>query len=80
LSRRSRRFDAACVRVAVRHPHAVKVHTRGRMMSAFYEDPTLFADDQFHASDKGHAVFAEEAATAFDAAYRIAQGRRSSAA
>jgi lysophospholipase L1-like esterase len=80
LSRRSRRFDAACVRVAVSHPHAVKVHTRGRMMSAFYEDPTLFGDDQFHASDKGHAVFAEEAATAFDAAYRIAQGRRSSAA
>jgi lysophospholipase L1-like esterase len=76
LSRRSRRFDAACVRVSVAHPHTVKVHTRGRMVSAFYDDPALFAGDQFHASEKGHAVFAQEAAAAFDAAYRIAQRRR----
>lgn len=76
LSHRSRRFDAACVRVAVAHPHAVKVHTRGRMVSAFFDDPALFAGDQFHASERGHAVFAEVAAPAFDAAYRIAQRRR----
>lgn len=76
LRRRSRLFDAACVRVAGRHRHTVKVHTRGRMVSAFYEDPALFGGDQFHASAKGHAVFAEEAAAAFDAAYRIAEARR----
>jgi len=75
LRRRSRRFDAACVQVAVAHPRAVKVHTRGRMVSAFYEDQSLFAGDQFHASEKGHAVFAEEAAPAFEAAYRIARRR-----
>ncbi len=76
LSRRSRRFDAACVRTAVAHPHAVKVHTRGRMVSAFFEDPALFADDQFHASARGHTVFAEAAAPALEAAYRIALRRR----
>jgi lysophospholipase L1-like esterase len=80
LSRRSRRFDAACVRVAVAHPHAVKVHTRGRMVSAFFADPALFAGDQFHASERGHAVFVEESAPAFDAAYRIALRRRAAAA
>ncbi len=76
LSYRSRRFDAACVRVAVAHPRAVKVHTRGRMVTAFFEDPALFAGDQFHASERGHAVFAEAATPAFEAAYRIALRRR----
>jgi len=76
LRRRSRLFDSACVRVAVSHPHTAKVHTQGRMVSAFYDDPALFAGDQFHASVKGHAVFAEEAAAAFEAAYRIAMRRR----
>jgi len=80
LSHRSRRFDAACVRVAVAHPHAVKVHTRGRMVSAFFEDPGLFAADQFHASERGHAVFAEAAAAPFEAAYRIALRRRAAGA
>ena len=80
LSHRSRRFDAACVRVAVAHPHAVKVHTRGRMVSAFFEDPALFAGDQFHASERGHAVFAEAATPAFEAAYRIALRRRAGGA
>jgi len=76
LRRRSRLFDSACVGVAVSHPHTAKVHTQGRMVSAFYDDPALFAGDQFHASEKGHAVFAEEAAAAFEAAYRIAMRRR----
>ena len=80
LSHRSRRFDAACVRVAVAHPHAVKVHARGRMVSAFFEDPGLFAADQFHASERGHAVFAEAAAAPFEAAYRIALRRRAAGA
>ncbi|MBM3695915.1 MAG: hypothetical protein FJW79_08290 [Actinobacteria bacterium] len=79
LSQRSSRFDAACVRVAAAHPRTVKVHTRGRMVTAFYEDPTLFAGDQFHASERGHAVFAEAAAPAFEAAYRIARRERAAA-
>ena len=76
LSYRSRRFDAACVRVAVARPHTVKVHSRGRMVTAFWEDPSLFAADLFHASAGGHAVFAQAAAPAFEAAYRIATRRR----
>jgi len=80
LSYRSRVFDAACVRVAVAHPHTVKVHARGRMVTAFFEDPGLFAADQFHASERGHAVFAAAAAPAFEAAYRIAWRRRSAEA
>jgi lysophospholipase L1-like esterase len=76
LSRRSRLFDAACAQIAIAHPRAVKVHARGRMVTAFYEDPSLFAADQFHASARGHAVFAEAAAPAFEAAYRLAMRRR----
>lgn len=76
LSRRSRGFDAACVKVAVAHPRAVKVHTRGRMVAAFWEDQALFGADLFHASERGQAVFATETASAFEAAYRIALRRR----
>jgi len=77
LSRRSRGFDAACVKVAVAHPRAVKVHTRGRMVAAFWEDQALFGADLFHASERGHALFVTETASAFEAAYRIALRRRS---
>jgi len=35
----------------------------------------MWAADQFHGSDDGHRVFAEEAAAAFDLAYRIAMSR-----
>lgn len=76
LSYRSRCFDAACVRVAVAHRHTVKVHTRGRLVSDFWEDPSLFGRDLFHASERGHAVFSAAAAAAFEAAYRIALRRR----
>lgn len=76
LTRRSRLFDGACIRVTVAHPRAVKVHTRGHMVDAFWEDPSLFAPDLFHASATGHAAFAEAAGPAFEAAYRIALRRR----
>lgn len=75
LTRRSRTFDGACLRVAVTHPRTVKVHARGLMVTAFRADPSLFAPDQFHASAAGHAVFADAAAPAFEAAYRMALGR-----
>jgi lysophospholipase L1-like esterase len=75
LTRRSRAFDRACLGVAVAHPRTVKVHARGLMVTAFRADPSLFAPDLFHASAAGHAVFADAAAPAFEAAYRIALGR-----
>ena len=72
LTHRSRAYDAACIGVAVAHPRTIKVHTRGRMVSAFWEDRSLFAGDLFHASERGHEVFADAAAPALEAAYRIA--------
>jgi hypothetical protein len=62
--------------IALRHPRAIKIWTRGRVSSAFWEDSTLFGGDQFHASDTGHAVFAEGALPAVEAAYRMAMERR----
>jgi lysophospholipase L1-like esterase len=75
LSRRSRTFDRACLRVAVAHPRTVRAQARKPMASTFRTDPALFAADQFHASAAGHAVFAQAAAPAFEAAYRMAVGR-----
>jgi hypothetical protein len=43
------------------------------MLTAFREDKTLFADDLFHACGRGHAVFAEGAVPAFEAAVAIAK-------
>jgi len=75
LTRRSRTFDRAGIRVAVTHPRTIKVHARGIMVTAFRADPSLFAADQFHASATGHAVFADASAAAFEAAYHLALGR-----
>ena len=75
LSRRSRTFDRACLRVAVTHHRTVRAQARKPMASTFRTDPALFAADQFHASAAGHAVFAQAAAPAFEAAYRMAVGR-----
>lgn len=72
-TRRSEIFDRVCRDVAVSSERAVKVHTRGRMLTAFREDKTLFADDLFHACGRGHAVFAEGAVPAFEAAVAIAK-------
>ena len=76
LTRRSRRFNAAATRSVVGHPTAIKMYTGGRMTSAFKDDLSMWAEDQFHGSDAGHRVFAEEAVPAFDMAYRIAMRRR----
>jgi len=71
-----RRFDAACVEVATRHPRIIKVNSRGRMTSAFWEDRSLFAGDLFHANGRGHGVFAEETRDAFEAALLMVERRR----
>jgi lysophospholipase L1-like esterase len=73
LTRRTRIYDRICAEVVLAHPRAVKVYTRGRICSAFWEDRSLFAADQFHAGDRGHLLFAEEAGPAFRAAYAIAR-------
>ncbi|HSM02533.1 MAG TPA: SGNH/GDSL hydrolase family protein [Acidimicrobiia bacterium] len=75
-TRRSEQFDRICRRIAVAHPRTIKVHTRGRILDAFREDPSLFAGDQFHAGGRGHSVFAEEALPAFEAAVEMAMSRR----
>jgi len=77
LSRRSRAFDRACLRVSVSHPRTVKAPAGRQTSKAFRTDLALFAPDQFHASAAGHALFAETMAPALAAAYRIArsQGR-----
>lgn len=70
-TRRSEIFDRVCREVAVSSGRAVKVHTRGRMLTAFRQDKTLFAGDLFHACGRGHAVFAEGAVSAFEAAVAL---------
>lgn len=75
-SRRSQAFDRAAHAAAVRVPGVVKVHTRGRSSSAFFDDPGLFADDQFHAGDAGHGVFADDAREAVAAALALREIRR----
>ena len=77
LTRRGRRFNAAATRAVGSHPRTIKMYTEGRMTSAFRDDLSMWAADQFHGSDDGHRVFAEEAAAAFGLAYRIAMQRRS---
>ena len=70
-SHRSAVFDAVARDVVVSVPGAVKVHTRGRSSSAFFDDPSLFAGDQFHAGDTGHGVFAVDALEAMEAAIAL---------
>ena len=70
-SHRSAVFDRVARQVVVTVPGAVKVHTRGRSSTAFFEDPGLFAGDQFHAGDAGHGVFAADAYEALEAAIAL---------
>ena len=76
LRRRSTRFNETAAAAAAAHPRAIKVYTRGRMTSAFYEDTAMFAGDQFHAGDTGHGVFAESSESAFDAALAMVEAAR----
>jgi lysophospholipase L1-like esterase len=71
MSHRSRIFNDAARAAASAHPLTTKVHTQGRMVTAFNGDLEMFAGDHFHASDEGHRVFAEESMPAFGAAYRL---------
>jgi lysophospholipase L1-like esterase len=73
LSRRAARFDAAAWAVAARFPKAVKGPTSGPMSTAFWKDRELFAGDLFHAGDRGHGVFAEQALPAIRAALAISR-------
>lgn len=72
LTRRSEAFDSIATSLTARSHKAVKVWTRGRASTAFWEDHSLFAGDLFHASDAGHLLLAEEIAPAVRAAMRIA--------
>ena len=71
LSRRAARFDAAAGAIAARFPKTVKAPTSGPMSTAFWKDRDLFAGDLFHAGDRGHGVFAEQALPAIRAALAI---------
>ncbi len=58
---RGRSFDRAVARIAARHPNVVKSATWGGQW-AFFEDGDpneVFATDRFHASARGHEVFAD---------------------
>ncbi|MFH1104290.1 MAG: SGNH/GDSL hydrolase family protein [Actinomycetota bacterium] len=74
-TRRSDVFDRVARRVAADSRRTVKVHTQGRVRTAF-RDPALFAGDLFHANDAGHEVFAEAALPAFEAAIALAKSSR----
>lgn len=73
LTRCAARFDDAAAAAAAGSPQAVKAPTVGPMSTAFWENPGLFADDQFHVGDEGHAVFADQLLPSFRAALAIAQ-------
>ena len=75
---RGARFNAVCREVAVRSERVVKVWTRGPVSTAFV-DVGLFAPDLFHAGDDGHAVFAEGAMPAMEAAMQMVRRRRDAA-
>jgi len=59
---RGRSVDRAIQRVAYRHPTVVKGKSWGTAWVGFDTDPEeMFSGDLFHASEKGHQVFANAA-------------------
>ena len=58
---RGRAMNSAVGRIAVDYPRAVKSNAWDVMEDVFVQDPTMFADDLFHASANGHLVFAQVA-------------------
>jgi lysophospholipase L1-like esterase len=59
---RARAFDAAIERVAADYPRVAKSTTWGPMWEPFsIRDPEVYAPDLFHASGKGHEIFAASA-------------------
>ena len=73
LTRRSAALNRGAKAVAARSSHVTKIHTTGRMSTAFWDDPGLFGPDQFHVGPDGHAIFAEEILPAVRAAAAIAE-------
>ena len=72
LTRRAATLNEVAAAVSTEFPRVVKVATSGPMSTAFWEDPDLFAGDQFHVGEKGHAIFAGQALPAVRAAVAIA--------
>jgi lysophospholipase L1-like esterase len=73
LTRRAAAFNREAEAVAGRSTRIIKIHTAGRLSTAFWEDPGLFGPDQFHAGPEGHRVFAEELVPAVRAALTLAR-------
>ena len=73
LTKRAAEFNEAAAAVTAKFPRAVKVATSGPLSTAFWDDPGLFAGDQFHVGDEGHAIFAEQILPAVRAALAIAR-------
>jgi lysophospholipase L1-like esterase len=71
LTRRSASFDRACSQVAAAHPRTVKAVTRPPAGACSPADPAMFAADQFHASEAGHARYAEAIAPYLAEACRL---------
>lgn len=53
---RARAIDTAIARVAERYDNAIKSKVWA-VMTAFADDPDMYAEDLFHASAKGHLAF-----------------------
>ncbi len=75
LTRQAARFNDAARAVAAEFRFAIKVPTSGPISTAFWEDPGLFAGDQFHVGDEGHGIFAAQALPAVRAALAITRER-----
>lgn len=76
---RGRSIDSAIARVVSRYPGVVKSDTWHPMWDAFYDDLDLWCPDHFHASARGHALFARAAIpvaeAALDGSARLAVAR-----
>lgn len=70
---RGRSFDNAVARVASGHPRALKTKTWGPLWEPFVTDPETFAGDHFHASGRGHAMFAAAAIPVIEEALSISR-------
>lgn len=68
---RGRSMDHAVARVVSAHPRARKTTTWGPLWEPFATDPETFAGDLFHASGRGHAIFAESAIPVIEEAISI---------
>ncbi len=65
---RGRSLDRAIARVLARHPRVRKTETWGPRWEPFARDPDLWAADLFHASARGHDLYAAAAIPEIDRA------------